>query len=162
MFAAVVAVTVTAAVIDLRTQRIPNALSLSAALAGLTLAGSGATGITLAASAAGVAIGLLLLLPGHVIGGTGAGDVKLVAALGSIVGADRIVFVVLFSMIAGGLVALVIAARRGRLGATLGRTARLARAPGDMRAEVLTATGNRFPFGPAIALGSVAAMFVGR
>ena len=71
-----------------------------------------------------------MMLPGHVFGATGAGDVKLFAAAGTLLGSGRIVTAFLFVAIAGGVLAVVIAIRRGRLGRTMGMdsaTARTAR-----------------------------------
>ena len=47
---------------------------------GLTLAAAHLTGLSMAGALGGFAVGLLLMLPGHLIGATGAGDVKLFAA----------------------------------------------------------------------------------
>ena len=78
------------ALVDLRTRRVPNALTGSLALAGVTLAASGMTGVSVWSSLAGLALGLALMLPGHVIGATGAGDVKLFAAAGAVMGAGQV------------------------------------------------------------------------
>ena len=45
----------------------------------------------------GFVVGLALMLPGHVLGATGAGDVKLMAAIGSLVGPLLVVKAVLFT-----------------------------------------------------------------
>ncbi len=42
------------------------------------------------------------MMPGHVLGATGAGDVKLMAAVGAIVGPAMVVTAFLFTAIAGG------------------------------------------------------------
>lgn len=74
--------TLAAAVIDLRHKRVPNYLTVPAAVAGLayhTLA-PGGQGVLFAS--AGFAIGFGLLLLPWILGGGGMGDVKLLAALG--------------------------------------------------------------------------------
>ena len=38
------------------------------------------------AALGGIAVGLAVMLPGHLIGATGAGDVKFFAALGTLLG----------------------------------------------------------------------------
>jgi prepilin peptidase CpaA len=154
--AAVVSSAGTGAAVDLRTRRIPNGLTIGAAALGVTLAATGATHISVIASLAGFALGMLLMIPGHVLGATGAGDVKLVGALGAIVGVGRIVPIFLYSAIAGGLLALGYALYRGRLGTTLEGAAHLMTArPGARAAVEAPGAGNRFPFGPAIAAGAV-------
>jgi hypothetical protein len=69
------------------------------------------------------------MMPGHVIGATGAGDVKLMAAIGAVVGPHLIVKVFLYTAVAGGLFALAVATRRGSLMTTLAGTGRLVTAP---------------------------------
>ena len=72
----------TAAVIDIRQRRIPNVVCVTTAAAGLVLATIGVNSITVTSALAGLAFGFLMMLPGHVFGATGAGDVKLFAAAG--------------------------------------------------------------------------------
>ena len=55
--AVVIVAATTAALIDLRTRRVPNVLTMSVALVGLALAMSGTSRIGLAASAAGCLLG---------------------------------------------------------------------------------------------------------
>jgi Flp pilus assembly protein protease CpaA len=64
--AAVVAGVLMATLVDLRTRRIPNALTVTMAAFGLALAATGAGGQPLWASAAGLALGFALMMPGHV------------------------------------------------------------------------------------------------
>ena len=152
----------TAAVIDIRYRRIPNAVVLATAAAGLTLATVGVSGITIASAFAGLAFGFLMMLPGHVFGATGAGDVKLFAAAGTLLGSGRIVTAFLFVAITGGILAVVVALRRGRLGRTVGMTARLLGRPDKLKTAIESpAEHNRFSYGPAIAIGCVVAMLIG-
>lgn len=151
-----------ATVIDIRVRRIPNALTATMAGVGVGLAASGASGISLGASIAGFVLGLALMMPGHVLGATGAGDVKFMAAVGAIVGPALVVNAFLFTALAGGVLAIAVAARRKRLGATLAGTGRLIAAPTDAKKEIQAATvSSRFAYGPAIAIGSVLAGLIG-
>lgn len=161
-FAVVAAGALVATVVDIRTRRIPNDLTATMAGAGMGLAAVGVSGVPLWASLAGFALGLALMLPGYLLGATGAGDVKLMGAIGAVVGPAMVVPAFLFSAIAGGVLAILIAFRRQRLGATLAGTGRLiARSPGA-RQEIRSApAANRFAYGPAIAVGSVLAMLLG-
>ena len=129
---------------------------------GLGLAGAGVSGISVGASAAGLVVGLALMLPGHLLGATGAGDVKLMAAVGAVVGPGLAVTAFLFTALAGGALAVLVAMRRRRLGATLAGTGRLIAAPGDAPREIRNARAvRRFAYGPAIAIGSVLAALLG-
>ena len=114
-----------ATVVDLRTRRIPNVLTAAIAAVGIGIAAAGLNVISVWAAALGVVLGLALMLPGHILGATGAGDVKLMAAIGSLVGPVLVVKAVLFTLVAGGVLAVAVALRRRRLGMTLAGTARL-------------------------------------
>jgi prepilin peptidase CpaA len=157
-FAAVAAGALAATVIDIRTRRIPNDLTATMAGIGVGLSATGLSGLPVWASFLGFAVGLALMMPGHLLGATGAGDVKLMAAIGAIVGPGVVVSAFLFTAIAGGVLALAVAVRRRRLSATLAGTGRLIAAPSEVRQEIRSATpANRFAYGPAIAVGSVLA-----
>jgi prepilin peptidase CpaA len=161
-FAVVSVGVLVATVIDIRTRRIPNALTATMAAVGVGVAAAGISGISLGMAIGGFLIGLVLMLPGHALGATGAGDVKLMAAIGAIVGPGLVVNAFLFTAVAGGVLALVVALRRRRLSATLATTARMIAAPAGARREIESATpSSRFAYGPAIAVGSVLAALIG-
>lgn len=127
---------------------------------GILLAGSGVSGTSVMGSCLGFALGLALMLPGYGLGATGAGDVKLMAAVGAIVGPTLVVTAFLCTAIAGGVLAVVVAVRRRRLSATLAGAGRLMGADG--RQQIRTAgASRRFAYGPAIAIGSVIATLIG-
>ena len=106
-------------------------------------------------------LGLLLMLPGYALGATGAGDVKLMAAVGAIVGPPLVLSAFVCTALTGGVLAIVVAARRKRLGATLAQTGRLVAAPGAAPMEIKAARpASRFAYGPAIAIGSMVAVVI--
>jgi prepilin peptidase CpaA len=148
---------VAATVIDIRQRRVPNVLTMSLASAGLLLAMTGFGTETVGGALGGLALGLALLLPAHVFGATGAGDVKLLAAFGALLGPGGVFAAFLRAAILGGVMALVVALWRGRLRETLYGTAMLV----TTRNRAVTATiehpaaNNRFPYAPAIACGAV-------
>jgi prepilin peptidase CpaA len=109
-------VAVAACVTDLGMRRIPNVLTLGSALggAGYHLVIGGLSG--LAGAAAGWGVGFLVFLPLFALRGMGGGDVKLMAALGAWLGPGPVVWVALFAALAGGPLAVVVAASRGYLG----------------------------------------------
>jgi len=146
------------AIVDLYTRRVPNVLTGGIGLLGVALAAMHLSGVSILAALGGCALGLAMMLPGHVIGATGAGDVKLFAALGTLLGPSRTGKAFIYTALAGGLIAVVVAARRRRLSATLERTATLVRSGGGNAAEIERATeNNRFAYAPAIAAGVLAA-----
>jgi prepilin peptidase CpaA len=144
-----------AAVIDVNTRRVPNPLTGGVALAGLLLALSGVGHIGIGAAFAGCAIGLALMLPGHIFGATGGGDVKLLAALGTLMGPWTTITAFVITAIAGGVIALGVAMQRRRLGKTLGATVRLA--TGSQAAVEEIEADRTFAYAPAIAIGAALA-----
>jgi prepilin peptidase CpaA len=157
---AVAAVTTAAAAVDLRTRRVPNWLTFGTAALGVTMATAHLSGIGVAGAVEGLLVGLVLMLPGHVIGRTGAGDVKLLAALGTLLGPRSIAMAFLYSAIVGGALAVMVAMRRSRLRETLEGTATLVCSGGANAAEIEKPTAdNRFAYAPAIAIGAVVAAF---
>ena len=149
-----------AVVIDVRTRRIPNWLTGSIAGAGFGLAFGGGV-VTPTQAALGLLTGLLLMMPGHLIGATGAGDVKLLAAVGSMLGPDLTFRAFLYSAVAGGVFAVAVATRRGILAATLQDAGRLVTSPADARQVIESpARPNRFAYGPAIAAGTLISLMV--
>jgi prepilin peptidase CpaA len=146
------------AAIDLLTRRVPNWLTLTILVVGLALAAIRVTSVTLTGAVAGFLLGLLLMLPGHFIGATGAGDVKLFAAIGTLLGPSATLMAFFYTAIAGGLLALVIAARRRHLSTTVERTMTFVTTGGANVADIEnSAANNRFAYAPAIALGSLVA-----
>ncbi len=99
-----------AVVTDLRSQRIPNVLTYSAWLlfTGWHLLQGGLDGLLF--SLAGLGTGLGLMLIPYIMGVMGAGDVKLMAAVGAALGAGAGLWAFLFTSLLGGLYALVVLA----------------------------------------------------
>ena len=161
-FGAIAIGMVIATIVDIRTRRIPNELTAAMAGVGVGLSATGVSGVPLWASALGFVVGLLLMMPGHVLGATGAGDVKLMAAGGAILGPTMVVKAFLFTAIAGGVLAVLVAIRRRRLTATLSSTGRLVAGSADTRELLRSApAASRFAYGPAIAAGTIVAALVG-
>jgi prepilin peptidase CpaA len=144
------------AVIDLYTRRVPNVLTLGLAASGLLSAAFGLTRVGIGGALAGFVVGLALMLPGHLLGATGAGDVKLLAALGVWLGPARTGQAFFYTALAGGVLAVLVAIRRRRLAETMGRTAELVRSGGGNLAEIEAGSSdNRFAYAPAIAVGAI-------
>lgn len=148
---------VAATVVDIRHRRVPNVLTMGLASIGLLLAMAGIGTVGVGGALGGLAAGLALLLPAHMFGATGAGDVKLLAAFGALLGPADVFDAFLRAAILGGVMALTVALWRGRLRETLYGTAMLV----TTRSRTVTAiiehpaANNRFPYAPAIACGAV-------
>ena len=160
-----VVVLLIAVVWDVRTRRIPNWLVLPYSLAGvvLALATRGLSG--LGQSLAGLALGAALTGALWWMRGMGMGDVKLCAAIGAWIGPSQLILALVVMGLAGGAMALIVAARHGSVGRSL-----------DGAGDVLWgAWGRRFgphptialnrkgtlsmPYAPAIAIGTIFSFF---
>jgi prepilin peptidase CpaA len=111
---------VTGSIFDLRNRRIPNLLTLPCIVFGLLLhfALDGWKG--LGHSAAGGLIAFAVFLIFWLAGGMGAGDVKLVTATGCILGGPmHAVYLLIYTALAGGVMAVGLALWRGRLKDTI-------------------------------------------
>jgi len=100
----------TAAVTDIRNQRIYNWLTFPLILAGFathTVFG-GFAGLKFAAG--GFALGFVAMAVPYFLGVMGAGDVKLMAGIGAWLGVEATLVAFLFTCIAGGVYALVVLA----------------------------------------------------
>lgn len=116
-----------AAITDVKSARIPNAITLVGALAGVLAHGVLPGGAGAMASVAGATAGLAVFFPIFALGGLGGGDVKLMAALGAWVGWPAVLLVALYTALAGGVLAVGVALARGYLRQALGNLRGLAR-----------------------------------
>jgi len=107
------------AIYDVRSRRVPNVLTLPAVCFGLilhfTLGGWRELGST---AGAGLFCGLIFLAF-YLAGGMGAGDVKLIAAVGCIAGLSFIGQLLIFTSLAGGVMAIGLALYRRQLRNTI-------------------------------------------
>ena len=125
---------IVATVEDLARREIPNWIPIAAVLGGLGASGWMSGWAGLGSSALGVAVGFLIFLVFYLLGGMGGGDVKLMAGLGAVLGAGRVLEASLWTAGLGGIFALAVIAVN-----TLRR-----RANGPMY----------IPYAPAITLGA--------
>ncbi len=154
--------------IDWRTRRIPNWLTVSGFLFGI------ATNSLLAgwqgskSSVEGAGLALLLLLPLVLLRAFGAGDWKLMAAVGAFLGPVLCLFVLFGSILVSGLMAIVEVMRRGRTVTTLRNMLVLVRGffSFGLRAHPEISLDNaklmRLPFGVAVAVATLGCFLVAR
>lgn len=91
---------------DLKSFKIPNWLTIPAMMTGL-LGHAFINGLTgMVFSLKGLGLGLALFFVLYAMGGMGAGDVKLLAAVGSFIGAEDVLSAGLMAMFLGGLYAI--------------------------------------------------------
>jgi prepilin peptidase CpaA len=108
-------VAIVAAVIDFRRFRVPNALTFPLCLVGLAFhsASGGLSGLQY--SFGGIAVGILTLLLFYIMGVMGAGDVKLLAAVGAWIGPVNTLYVFCVAGIIAGLHSLAVLTWQRRL-----------------------------------------------
>jgi prepilin peptidase CpaA len=150
---------------DCRWRFIKNILTVPAIALGLLLhfLGSGWPGLT--SSFLGLAAGFGLMMIPFAFGQMGGGDVKLMAALGTLLGAYAIVNVFLYTTLAGGLLAMGFALYHKEGFNTLRRTWHLAKGLFIYRTPPIMQTTPEhavtMPYGLAIAAGTLTYLILG-
>ena len=162
---AFVAILVTAACSDVRTNRIPNLLTLGGLISGLLLRAVGGFD-ELAHGLLGAGLALLIALPFFAVRALGGGDTKLLMTVGAYLGEGRLVGALLLIAVLGGVIAVAESVRRGvivpvvlnsvdmmKRWATLGHKG----APRSLSSPGAVS----IPYGVAIALGAIVWWFWG-
>ncbi len=160
-----IAILLAAAASDIRFHKIPNWLTYPAMLAGILYHSmvNGLDGLFLSITGAGVGIAVLLVL--YLMGGMGAGDVKLMGAIGGLLGPKGVFAAFIFTALTGGIYTLFFLAFHGYLKETFQRywmilktfvfTKRLIYFPPSEKEKEV-----RLPYGIAIALGTLFSVFM--
>jgi prepilin peptidase CpaA len=165
-----IAIVVVAAIYDLRFRRIPNWLNLSGVILGLGLntfffARSGFIGAVL-----GIGCALVVYVPLYLVRGMGAGDVKLMAAVGAIAGPLNWFGIFIATALLGGMVSILFVALKRRFHETLLNLALIVselcrfRMPSksNSQLDVRDPKAVGMPHGTLIALGAVAFLILSR
>ena len=146
---------------DVRYRRIPNAFVLATLISGLTLNvafGGPQGGIS---SIGGCVLAFILMFMLHVFGAMGAGDVKLFAAIGSVIGAQLVLPTFVVVVLTGGLLALISVVRSGVFRTTMHRVLQIlvGLLPGWQMPRFSVPADRRLtiPYGAAITIGAIIA-----
>ena len=163
--AAATACALIGSVFDVKSRRIPNFITMPAFLFGLALhLALGGWRQLLTALAAGVICAAIFLVF-YLAGGMGAGDVKLILAVGCIAGLSHVAYLLVLTALSGGVMAIVWAVARGQLQQTIMNVGELA---SHHRHEGLkehpdlnlkNAATLRLPYALAIAGGSILTLY---
>ncbi len=105
--------------LDWRSRRIPNWLTVPALLVGISINSIAFAWPGTKAALEGAGLGLGLLLPFVLARGLGAGDWKLMGALGALLGPNRLVVVLLGTVFIAGIMAVAQMIRSRRVKQTL-------------------------------------------
>ena len=155
-------VVIAAGIYDLRVRRIPNWLNLIGIILGLTFnAMPGQVGVTKALG--GLACALAVYIPLYLVRGMGAGDVKLMAAVGTIAGPANWIGIFIVTALLGGVAAIVLVALKRKfqqtvlnLGTIISQLSHK-RLPStaDEKLDVRSPRALRMPHGAIIAAGCI-------
>ncbi len=146
---------------DVRYRRIPNAFVLATLISGLTLnlvMNGWQGGLN---SIGGCLLAFTLMFMLHVFGAMGAGDVKLFAAIGSVLGAQLVLPTFVVVVLTGGVLALVSVLRSGVFATTMHRVLQIlvGLLPGWQMPKFSVPADRRLtiPYGVAITIGAIIA-----
>ncbi|MGI9273992.1 MAG: A24 family peptidase [Endozoicomonas sp.] len=146
---------VIATVFDLFQHRIPNMLLLSGLAVALVLQYQTAQLAGLGQAMVGLLAGFLCFLPAYLFRKVmGAGDVKLLAVVGAFIGPAAVAFSAVYTVIAGGVLALIYLTLRGGAWRTIQRYYAVARSMVWLPAAEDDVVRQRFPYALAIAVGT--------
>lgn len=153
-----------AAFTDWREQKIYNKLLIPAFLTALLLNTFQEGSIGLTSSLLGAFIGFCLLLLPYLMGGIGAGDVKLLMVIGAFGGTVFVIKSFLYGAVVGGLISGILLTRRKALGYTLKHFLLIIpflNQPYDFSRVLDSSRQEKFPYGIAIVLGTLLALSLG-
>lgn len=108
---------------------------------------------------AGFLTGFALFFPFYVLGGMAAGDVKLMAVVGSFIGVAGALWAVAYSLMAGSVLGVIYLLYKGHLGKFMVRYWAMAATRSRIAAEEDDAARHRFPYAIAIAAGTLLSLY---
>ena len=151
---------------DTRYRRIPNKLVLVTLVLGLTVNTIFGGFQGLLASLGGFALAFVVMLLFHAFGAMGAGDVKLFAAVGSVVGLSHVLPALLVVVLTGALLAVCKMIYSGTFKTTMLNVLQffVSLSSGQKPPRFEATADRRFtiPYGVAICVGSLVSLFVFR
>ncbi len=154
---------IVAAVIDFRTYKIPNWLTVSGIAFALIYHTGFAHQTGLLWSLQGLLVGFLLMLPLYALRAMGAGDVKLMAMVGAFLGLPDTLYAVITVFIVGGVVAAGFALLHKAVGRMLSNVRDVVQmmmlsAIGGIKPDAYLAAGTsvgKLPYGVSISIGTI-------
>jgi prepilin peptidase CpaA len=148
---------------DVRTQRIPNLLTVPFAFGGV-LFHCAAAGFMEGGLYAlkGLSLGCLLLIVPFALGGMGGGDVKCLGALGAWMGPQRVFWIFLYGAVAGGLLAFFLLIRPSRGEGLRGFLFRMKSGLVTGRFCGSSVKGTRFPYTIPVTVGLIVFLLTGK
>jgi prepilin peptidase CpaA len=158
------AVLLAAGITDLRSGRIPNRLTISAMATGFLSHSffDGLPGMLFSLKGLGLGFGLFLVF--YLAGGMGAGDVKLLGAVGSFIGAEGVFSAGIMAMLLGGIYAMAMMISHEGVRAALKRTATILKScilvPGSFGTSVPVKEQQQLRYALVIGLGTLSSQWM--
>ncbi|MEG1552505.1 MAG: prepilin peptidase [Kiritimatiellia bacterium] len=143
---------------EIRWRQIPNWLTIAGMGFGLGSAFIEGDGSGLLSASIGLAVGGGIFLPFCLMGVLGGGDMKLMAAVGAMVGWPLILVALCHTCLAGGILAIVFMVWYGRVWSTLANACRILFG-GTARQRSGLRNVPMIPYGIAITAGTLFALF---
>lgn len=166
-FAIVISLLLMATIFDVRSRHIPNWLVACGTIIGIVYSGLSPYGIGTIGSLGGLAIGLVTFTPFYLLRAMGAGDVKLMAMVGTYLGPTSTFSAVLTVFIAGGLLAVAAAIRNGAMTALMENVRSMmtdftfkAMSGSAISVKQPHISAGQFPYALAIAAGTVTHIYL--
>lgn len=148
-----------AVVSDLRHHRISNFLVLSGLFLGVSCQASSSGLVGVGYALLGSLIGFAVFLPMYALGGMAAGDVKLMAMVGTFLTPYNALWAAFFSLISGGLCGVLVVFMCGQTKQTVGRYWLMWRARAYFSPAADEVAGKPFAYSVAILLGTLTSLY---
>ena len=149
----------TSFITDITKKKIYNIQTYPSMAIGLVLGYAAGGGHGILMSFAGLLSGLALLFIIFLAGGIGAGDVKLLGAIGALKGTVFVLWTMFYTGLVGGVMAFALLIWKGRLLSTFKNLFTFLRHPVKAHGNQKPEERMYLPYGVAISLGSVWALF---
>ncbi|MDP3848073.1 MAG: prepilin peptidase [Pseudomonas sp.] len=144
---------------DLSAHRISNVLVLAGLASAIVIQSwvSGFSGVTVWLT--GLIVGFLIFLPFYAFAGMAAGDVKLMAMVGSFLGPASVLWAAAFSLMAGSVLGVLVLLYKKQLFRFLQRCWAMASLRAYIDPAADDAARQRFPYAIAILFGSLISVY---
>lgn len=155
----------TCSVTDIMSRRIPNPLIVVGLAVAFLCHGIGFGASGLLSCLLGLVLGGALFLPLYILGGTSAGDVKLMAAVGALLGANGVIVAGIASFICGGILGAlwilwrIVESHAASRPSTSSDSRRMGLPSFELSVGALDLRNLTFPYAPAIAAGTFIAIW---
>lgn len=152
-----------AIVTDLKSRRIPNALSLAAILCGFVINGYYAHLDGLLLASFGFVLAFIILFPIFIVRVLGAGDIKLMMGIGALMGPELLAWSLLYGVVAGAVTSVFLVLWQTGLSGVMKTFKRYwdcIYCRTYFKPESGEAAGQKVPYAPALAIGWLVACVI--